>query len=200
MSPRLSIAQAAQHACISPEHWGNIERGHQSQGGGQSRIIIPPADTLAHMAHVVGVRPEELVAIGRQDAADLLREIIARRQPETTTAVVTKEPQRLQLAKWFTAELERRGLAVDTVVTVVTSLMDLARHWGYSLDELLVESGMADQAEVTTSARSTKDQLDKLRQQLQQIVNDPRLSPGQRRDAKRRARQVIADLERRFGS
>jgi len=198
MSPRLSIAQAAQHACISPEHWGNIERGHQSQGNGQSRIIIPPADTLAHMAHVVGVRPEELVAIGRQDAADLLREIIARRQPETTTAVVTGEPQRL--AKWFTAELERRGLAVDTVVTVVTSLMDLARHWGYSLDELLVESGMADQAEVTTSARSIKDQLDKLRQQLQQIVNDPRLSPGQRRDAKRRAHQVIADLERRFGS
>src|SRR5690606_38173924 len=104
MSPRLSIAQAAQHACISPEHWGNIERGHQSQGGGQSRIIIPPADTLAHVASAVGVRPRARAAVRRQGGARLLREIIARRRPGASAAVVTEEPQRLQLANWFTAE------------------------------------------------------------------------------------------------
>ncbi|MFD6421742.1 hypothetical protein [Streptomyces sp. NPDC060198] len=36
---------------------------------------VAPAKTLAHMAHVVGVHPEQLDTAGRGDAAEILREI-----------------------------------------------------------------------------------------------------------------------------
>jgi transcriptional regulator with XRE-family HTH domain len=71
--PALSRRQAAARAGISPSQWSDVERGSKRAGPG---IIIPvqaTAGTLAKMATVIGVSPEELAAAGRDDAADQLR-------------------------------------------------------------------------------------------------------------------------------
>src|SRR6478752_4558052 len=83
--PKASIATAAKQAGVSPENWGHVERGYQSMGKEQPpRTVIPPAPTLAHMAHAVGVTPDELEQIGRTDAADILRDL----QPQPSLAQV----------------------------------------------------------------------------------------------------------------
>lgn len=85
-TPRLSIRAAAAKAGISAETWGYVERGYQSLGQGKPvRVHIPPADTLAHMANVVGLSPERLEEIGRADAAKVLREIRRSTPPEGHT-------------------------------------------------------------------------------------------------------------------
>lgn len=75
--PKLSIRAAAARIGISPEHWGNIERGHKSAGANEEprRLDISPA-LIAKMALAVGVTPEQLETTGkRPDAAGELREI-----------------------------------------------------------------------------------------------------------------------------
>lgn len=67
---------------MSFEHWGAVERGYQSTGKGKPvRRTEATGVTLAQMAWVVNVAPEELEAVGRPDAAEVLREI-RRRTPE----------------------------------------------------------------------------------------------------------------------
>lgn len=76
--PKLSIRAAAARIGISPEHWGNIERGYKSSGaaGEPRRLDISPA-LIAKMARAVGVSPELLETEGeRPDAAAELRQII----------------------------------------------------------------------------------------------------------------------------
>ena len=78
--PKLSIRRAAARIGISPEHWGNIERGHKSAGATETpRPLSPSASMLAKMAGVVGVTPGELAEAGRQDAARELEEMQRRR-------------------------------------------------------------------------------------------------------------------------
>ena len=88
--PKLSIRRAAARIGISPEHWGNIERGHKSAGATETpRPLSPSASMLAKMAGVVGVTPGELAEAGRQDAARELEEM-QRRRP---LAVVPPPPR-----------------------------------------------------------------------------------------------------------
>jgi hypothetical protein len=77
--PKLSIPVAAARIGISPEHWGNIERGYKSAGAGRepARVDASP-ELLAKMAGVVGVMPDQLTEAGREDAARVLVEIMRR--------------------------------------------------------------------------------------------------------------------------
>lgn len=61
---RLSQAEAASRAGVSPQTWGRIERG---EGRGEP-------ETIAHMAQAVGVSTARL-KIFRPDAAEILHEI-----------------------------------------------------------------------------------------------------------------------------
>lgn len=70
----ISARKAAKLAGISEGRWRQIANGYQTVSRG---VHIPvrkaPADTVARMAHVVGIAPEQLEEADRADAAEELR-------------------------------------------------------------------------------------------------------------------------------
>lgn len=72
---RLSNRKAADRAGLSEGHWRAIVSGSRSVATGVWVPVHAPARTLARMAQVVGVTPEQLVGVDREDAADELREM-----------------------------------------------------------------------------------------------------------------------------
>lgn len=81
--PKLSIRAAAARIGMSPEQWGNIERGYRyTKQDDPHHPLSAPATTIAKMANAVGVTSEQLTGAGRDDAARALEEI---RRPLRTT-------------------------------------------------------------------------------------------------------------------
>jgi hypothetical protein len=79
----LSARKAAPLAGIGEARWRQITSGYQSVSG--SRIPVrAPDDTLARMAAVVGVTPEELRQNGRPEAAEELERLKATPPPRAT--------------------------------------------------------------------------------------------------------------------
>lgn len=70
--PKLSQNRAAKAIGLSGNRWRHIEKGFQTVAAGIKAPVMGPADTLAKMAQLVGVTSDELIAAGRQDAADEL--------------------------------------------------------------------------------------------------------------------------------
>jgi transcriptional regulator with XRE-family HTH domain len=69
---RLSIREAARRAEMSEGRWRQIVRGYHLAAG----VVVPdygPDDTIARMAHAVGLTPTDLTKAGRPDAAAILR-------------------------------------------------------------------------------------------------------------------------------
>lgn len=71
---KLSVRAAAKEVGISEGWWRQIVLGYQSLSGGGKGSVRGPADTVARMAAVVGVTPDQLEQAGRADAAEKLRE------------------------------------------------------------------------------------------------------------------------------
>jgi cytochrome P450 len=75
----LPVDEAARRAGISAETWGNVERGYRTTGKGKPAVPVEATPTtLAHMAHAVGLEPEDLERLGREnasEAAEILREM-----------------------------------------------------------------------------------------------------------------------------
>jgi transcriptional regulator with XRE-family HTH domain len=69
----LSAREAARRAGISEGRWRQISSGYQVVSPGVYADVRGPAATLARMATVAGVTPEQLTEAGRDDAAVLLR-------------------------------------------------------------------------------------------------------------------------------
>jgi len=74
----LSIRKASKLAGISYGRWRQIASGVQNVSPGSYGRVTAPAGTLARMAAVVKVTPEQLESSGRPDAARELREILRR--------------------------------------------------------------------------------------------------------------------------
>lgn len=72
---RLSQNKAADRAGLSGTRWRQIVTGVASGGKGIQIPVHGRAETLARMAQVVGVTPEQLADAGREDAAEELREL-----------------------------------------------------------------------------------------------------------------------------
>jgi transcriptional regulator with XRE-family HTH domain len=84
--PEASLIRLAREAAgLSPEkaaarmeirfsgsRWRQIEAGRRADS---DQPVIAKSPTLAHMAHSVGVTSDRLAAAGREDAAEILREI-----------------------------------------------------------------------------------------------------------------------------
>ena len=68
----MSARQAARRAGISEGRWRQISGGYQVVRPGVYALVRGPAATLARMAAVAGVSPDELRAAGRADAAQAL--------------------------------------------------------------------------------------------------------------------------------
>lgn len=67
-----SIRQVAKLAGISDARWRQLVKGSLSVGGEHTTEQVAPPATLARMAYVVGVTPDQLTQVGREDAAALL--------------------------------------------------------------------------------------------------------------------------------
>ncbi|MEV0586358.1 helix-turn-helix transcriptional regulator [Nonomuraea sp. NPDC050310] len=85
MRPRLSVAEAAVRAGVSPDTWGHVERGYRIRAKGGRVPVVTTAATLAHMAEVVGLKPADLEEVGRRDAAEVLARMT---RPPTTVLPV----------------------------------------------------------------------------------------------------------------
>lgn len=73
---RTSQRKAAARVGISENRFRAIVHGYQTVSAGTYAPVRGPAETVARMAHVVGVTPEQLEEAGRADAADELRTIL----------------------------------------------------------------------------------------------------------------------------
>ncbi|MFJ8852290.1 hypothetical protein [Streptomyces sp. NPDC102437] len=85
---RLTVRETAKQARISEALWRQIVSGAESLGGGEYREVRAKPETLARIAQVVGVAPDQLVKVGREDAAAALKEIT----PEPTPAPAYAPP------------------------------------------------------------------------------------------------------------
>lgn len=109
----LSLPDAAKltNRVVSTKAWGNIERGveHSHLTSRRSR---GKADTVAHMAHVVRVTPDELSSAGRPDAAAILVEILRKEAAVQAQAGRPADPALAHVAETPGVSDEvRRGLA-----------------------------------------------------------------------------------------
>jgi plasmid maintenance system antidote protein VapI len=103
----LSARAAAKRAGMSDNRWHQIVKGYQPVGRGVfAPVRDAPADTVARMALVVGVTPEQLAEAGRDDAAEQLRKM-----PAPTAAGEPDEPTVAELAAQV-AELTAKVEAV----------------------------------------------------------------------------------------
>jgi Helix-turn-helix domain len=68
----LSVREAARRAGLSEGRWRQITAGYQIVSPGVYAEVHGPAATIARMASVVGVTPEQLTEAGRDDAAQML--------------------------------------------------------------------------------------------------------------------------------
>ena len=79
---RITVREAARQSRVSEAHWRQIISGYESLGGGQYREVHAKPETLARIAQVVGITPDQLVKVGREDAAQALEEITPDPTPE----------------------------------------------------------------------------------------------------------------------
>lgn len=86
----LSQNEAARRAGMSGTRWRQIVSGVQSSGGSRVPVLGPP-DTVAKMAQVVSMTPEDLEATGRTDAARELRDLIAEPSIDAEVAELRQE-------------------------------------------------------------------------------------------------------------
>lgn len=68
----MSAREGARRAGISEGRWRQIAGGYQVVSPGVYAQVRGPAATLAKMAAVAGVTPEQLTAAGRDDAAQVM--------------------------------------------------------------------------------------------------------------------------------
>lgn len=110
---RWSNRKAATAAGISEGRWRQIVAGYQTPRKG---VYIPvtdvPAATIARIAEVVGVTPAELEGARRPDAADSLRELMAKPGP-TSRELIDELRRRLdELRDVMDRELDADGRPV----------------------------------------------------------------------------------------
>lgn len=87
-SSPLSVREAAAEVGISEGRWYQIVRGYQTISKGVFAPVRGPADTVARMARVLGIEPEQLEKAGREDAADELRALLPHVRIHSATLTV----------------------------------------------------------------------------------------------------------------
>lgn len=120
--PKLSVRKAAEAAGISEGRWRQISKGY-NQATKDTRVPVrAPADTLARMARVVGATADQLLEVGRGDAADELSALAApaKRPSSSTTATSVSDDEALApLLAW---ERDKSRAPLETTVAAVGSL------------------------------------------------------------------------------
>jgi transcriptional regulator with XRE-family HTH domain len=112
----LSIPDAVRLSGVSKARWSQVESGYERRDG-VTRPVQAKADTLARMAHAVGLPPERLELEGqRPDAAEILREILRRKDPEPGSGAT---PQEVAREKALLQIMEDARLPLSTRLAMV---------------------------------------------------------------------------------
>ena len=126
-----SIRSLATEAGISDTRWRHIVNGWQRAPDGRAVAVKAPARTLASIAHVLHMTPEQLTDVGRPDAADVLTELRnrpAEREPRAAggSCVYLVVHEHGGVAGAFLDELAARRIAEQTggVVAVLPVIAD----------------------------------------------------------------------------
>ena len=69
----MSIRQASKRAGLSYGRWRQITSGVQNVSPGEWARVTGPAATVARMARVVNLTPDQLAEAGREDVAEAMR-------------------------------------------------------------------------------------------------------------------------------
>jgi hypothetical protein len=129
---RLSGREAARRSELSETRWRQIVNGYQDVGRGIRAEVTAPDETLARMAHAVGVTPDELREAGRSDAADLLVELAGPPASASTPGAYASDPR------------------VDAIATLLAGLPPEAQ------EEVLRRMGRAPQAPEQTHSQQRR--------------------------------------------
>lgn len=78
----MSARKAAKLVPISEGRWRQIVNGYQTVSAGVHIPVEGPPETVARMASVVRVTPEQLEQVGRADVAEELRALPPPREPD----------------------------------------------------------------------------------------------------------------------
>lgn len=170
-APKMSYRQLAQLANLSEGRVRQIINGYQSQAG-QILTIVGPAGTVARMAEVAGVTPEEMEAAGRGDAAQSMRASVKLAASDLPALGPDKAELRSQLANWLAAPNEGGDRYPPTETLGLYSIPQL-------LDQL-----RASFAEIRDIAEATSDRNWRLRQRLHEMQSG---GDGHAEDSDRRA-------------
>ncbi|MGP4093033.1 hypothetical protein [Nonomuraea sp. KM90] len=111
------VRERAPDIRLGESRWYHIEGGTE----GKDKIVIAPEDTLAHMAHVVGLTPDRLTEVGREDAAEVLEEII--RQEASAQSAPSTTPADSQLAQILRTWPRLQQWQRNTVAGVLEQLL-----------------------------------------------------------------------------
>jgi len=112
----ISQREAARRAGISDTRWRQIVTGYQAVGGTKASFRSPD-DTLARMAYVVAVTPEELEEADREGAANALRALQARQAELASTLPADAQ-----------ARVEERWLMLEAVLRQALVGLSPAEH------------------------------------------------------------------------
>lgn len=104
MPGKMSQNKAASRAGMSGTRWRQIVTGVASGGKGIRLPVHGNAETVARMAQAVGVKPEQLVEVDREDAAAQLRLLAPPDEPEPSVAELTERVERTERATARLAE------------------------------------------------------------------------------------------------
>lgn len=121
-------------------------------------------------------------------------------EPGGTLTLDTEPPRRLP--RWLATEAERRDMDLAAIVASVADLRELAGHFGYTLAELLLEAGIATADDLCLpdpDQERKRKLLAEFNARAAQILADPQLTRGQRKDLQRSYEQLRDDLEKNAG-
>lgn len=111
------VRERAPDVRLGESRWYHVEAGTEGKG----KIVIAPEDTLAHMSYVVGLTPERLTGVGREDAAEILAEII-RQEADRAAAPAASRPDP-QLRRIIEAWPRLHGFQRNAVFGVLESFL-----------------------------------------------------------------------------
>lgn len=122
-----SQREAAEHAGMSENHWRAIVKGYRTVNAGVYAPVRAPAGTIARMAQVVEVTPEQLEEVGRDDAAEDLRNLPIKPEPAQLPSV----EQLAETVKRLEAEGEQQAATNERLEAELTELKrELRRYLG----------------------------------------------------------------------
>lgn len=104
--PKTSGRQLAEMVGLSEGRIRQIVNGYKSEAG-MVLPIVGPADTVARLAAALEIAPDEFVAAGREDVADILRgDITSGVTEEGDLWLADLNEHRVALAAWLDAGVE----------------------------------------------------------------------------------------------